>query len=96
MTERSQLIQNQNVIQFNGNKISLPYGTYLPATVTKVGNKDFATVVDNGENKVYIIDDQGNIIPFLPVYGNGSALIGGGKERYLTTRDGNDVIIYKW
>jgi hypothetical protein len=96
MTERSQLIQNQNVIQFNGNKISLPYGSYLPATVTKVGNKDFATVVDTGENKVYIIDDKGNIIPFLPVYGNGSAQIGGSKERYLTTLDGNDVIIYKW
>jgi hypothetical protein len=96
MTDRSQLIQNQNVIQFNGNKISLPYGTYLPARLTKVGNKDFATVVDDGENKVYIIDDQGNIIPFLPVYGNGNAQIGGGKERYLTTKDGNDVIIYKW
>ncbi|WP_194851239.1 hypothetical protein [Nonlabens antarcticus] len=96
MTDRSQLIQNKNVIQFNGNKISLPYGSYLPATITKVGNKDFATIVDDGENKVYILDNQGKTIPFLPVYGNGRADISGSKDRYLTTRDGNDVIIYKW
>jgi len=95
-TDRSQLIQNKNVIQINGNKVSLPYGSYLPATITKVGSKEFATVVDNGENKVYILDSQANILPFLPVYGNTNAEIGGSKVRYLTTLDGNDVIIYKW
>ena len=95
-TDRSQLIQNKNVIQLNGNKVTLPYGSYLPATITKVGSKEFATVVDNGENKVYILDGKGNILPFLPVYGNTSAEIGGSKLRYLTTLDGNDVIIYKW
>ncbi|BAO55640.1 hypothetical protein NMS_1631 [Nonlabens marinus S1-08] len=96
MTERSQLIQTKNTIQFNGNKADLPYGTYLPAEITKVGSQEFVSVVDNGENKVYIIDSKGSILPFLPVYGNGTAEIAGGKERYLTTRDGNDVIIYKW
>lgn len=96
MTENSQLIQNKNVIKLNGNEVSLPYGTYLPATITKVGNSSYATIVDNGENRIYVIDNKASILPFFPVYGNTVAKIGGTKERYLTTLDGNDVIIYKW
>ncbi|PRP67043.1 hypothetical protein BST86_07980 [Nonlabens agnitus] len=95
-TSRSQLIQNKNVLQINGTKSSLPYGTYLPARLSRINNKDYVTIIDNGENKVYILNDQGETVPFLPVYGNTAAQIAGGKSRYLVTLDGNEVLIYKW
>ena len=95
-TSRSQLIQNKNVLQINGNKTSLPYGSYLPASITRVNNKDYVSVIDTGEKKVYIIDNQGEILPFLPVYGSEAAQIDGGKSRYLVTLDENEVLIYKW
>jgi len=95
-TSRSQLIQNKNILQINGNKNTLPYGTYLPAQLTRVNNKEYVTIVDDGENKVYILDNQGELLPFLPVYGNKMAQISGGKSRYLVTLDENNVLIYKW
>jgi len=95
-TSRSQLIQNKNIIQINGTKKTLPYGTYLPAQITRVNNKEYVIIVEDGENKVYILDNQGEILPFLPVYGNRMAQIDGGKSRYLVTLDDNNVLIYKW
>ncbi|WP_090751842.1 hypothetical protein [Nonlabens sp. Hel1_33_55] len=95
-TSRSQLIQNKNVLQINGAKTTLPYGTYLPATISRVNGKDYVTVIENGENKVFILNNQGETIPFLPVYGNTMAQIAGGKSRYLVTLDNNEVLIYKW
>lgn len=95
-TSRSQLIQNKNVVHLNGSKQSLPYGTYTPAQWSRINNKDYVTMVDNGESKVYILNNEGSIIPFMPVYGNQIARIAGGNQRYLVTLDQNEILIYKW
>jgi hypothetical protein len=90
------LVQDNNTIFINDKKVTLPYGTYLDAKLMRLPSGDFIYVTDVGENKVYVLDKNGEIIPSLPVYGTSNNAIAQSKNRYLVTLDGSDVIIYKW
>jgi hypothetical protein len=95
-TDNSQVIQNGNQLQINGKQTTLPYGTYTAASIFKINQKDFITTVDIGENKVYVLDERGTILPFFPVYGKETSVLAAGDKRYLVTMDDKDVIIYQW
>lgn len=90
------LVQDNNTLYINDKKVTLPYGTYLPAKLMRLSSGDFIHVTDVGENKVYVLDKNGEIVPSLPVYGTSNNAIAQSKNRYLATLDGSDVIIYKW
>jgi hypothetical protein len=90
------LIQNNNELSINSYEVKLPYGTYLPAEVTRLSSGDFIHLIETGENKVYVLDRKGDILSSLPVYGKTKSAIAQSKNRYLATLDGDDVIIYKW
>jgi hypothetical protein len=90
------LIQNNNELSINSYDVKLPYGTYLPAQVTRLSSGDFIHLIETGENKVYILDRKGDLLSSLPVYGKTKSAIAQSKNRYLATLDGDDVIIYKW
>ncbi len=91
-----QLIQNNESLLINNKEVELPYGSYTPAQITTIKNKVFISLVETGENKVYLLDNDGNILPFFPVYGSKNAAIAGAKTRTLTTCDNQEVLIYKW
>ena len=93
---RMLLIQNNNELSINGYDVTLPYGTYLPAQVTRLSSGDFIHLIETGENKVYIMDRKGDILSSLPVYGTTKSAIAQSKNRYLATLDGDEVIVYKW
>jgi hypothetical protein len=95
-TEKFLVIQNNNDLIINGNKIELPYGTYLPAQVTHLKTGDFVHLVESGEHQVYILDKNGKVVSNLPVYGKSTSKLSQSYNRYLTTLDGDDVIIYRW
>ncbi|AZQ43829.1 hypothetical protein [Nonlabens ponticola] len=96
MSSRTQVRQSKNELQINDNSIELPYGTYTPARIQSINGKDFIYTVDTGENKVYIFDSKGEMVPFLPVYGKAMTTIGGLNSRFIATVDGNEVLIYSW
>ncbi len=90
------VIQYNNDLIINGEERDLPYGSYLPAQVSRLKNDDFIHLVETGEHRVYIFDSKGEIVPFFPVYGKTKSEVAQSKNRYMTTLDGDDVIIYKW
>jgi hypothetical protein len=90
------LIQNNNELIINGNAISLPYGTYLPAKITSLSSGDFIHLIETVEHKVYVLDKNGEVLSSLPVYGKSKSAVAQSHNRYLTTLDGDDVIMYKW
>ncbi|WP_124979988.1 hypothetical protein [Nonlabens xiamenensis] len=94
--EKLLIRQDNNVLNINGVKTTLPYGTYLPARLSHLKDGNFVHLVESGEHRVYIIDEEGDILPSLPVYGKSTSSLAQSKGRYLATLDGDDVIIYKW
>lgn len=95
-TSSIKLIQDNNNITINNKKITLPYGTYLAAQVEHLSSGDFIHVVETGEHRVYVLDKDGEVLSSLPVYGKSQSDVAQSKNRYLSTLDGDDVIIYKW
>lgn len=52
--------------------------------------------INEAARQVYLMDKTGGVVDGFPVYGQQRAAIGGAKTRYLTTIDGNDILIYSW
>lgn len=94
--QKLSVVQFNNDVTINGNKVELPYGTYLPAQLTHLKGGDFVHLVESGEHQVYILDKNGVVVSNLPVYGKTTSKLAQSYSRYLTTLDGDDVIIYKW
>ncbi|MEN8817770.1 MAG: hypothetical protein ABF274_12995 [Nonlabens sp.] len=94
--EKLMVVQYNNDLTINGNKVTLPYGTYLPAQVTHLKSGDFIHLIENGEHQVYILNKNGEVVSNLPVYGKSVSKLSQSHNRYLSTLDGDDVIIYKW
>ncbi|AGC77369.1 putative pyrroloquinoline-quinone binding quinoprotein [Nonlabens dokdonensis] len=95
-SDKTVVIQYNNDLIINGEEHDLPYGSYLPAQVSHLKSGDFIHLVETGENRVYIFDRKGEILPYFPVYGKTKSEVAQSKSRYLTTLDGDDIIIYKW
>lgn len=91
-----ELIQNNNKLTINGKTIELPYGTYSKAKMDKLLREEFIHLIDSGENLVYLLDKNGNILNSFPVYGSGNTAVARSKSNLLATLDGDDIIIYKW
>lgn len=91
-----EVIQNNNVIEINGEELELPYGTYTRAQIAIIDGKPYVHLIEQGDHKVYILNEEARIIPGLPVYGKEAAAIEQSDIRYLVTKDERDIIIYKW
>jgi hypothetical protein len=91
-----EIIQDNNVLFINGQELVLPYGTYTACKISLIDETPYIHLVEEGEHKVYIIDQQATIVPGLPVYGKGSSELEQSDIRYLVTKDERDIIIYKW
>jgi predicted nucleic acid-binding protein len=91
-----EIIQNNNVLIINDKELTLPYGSYTAAEITLIDGSPYVHLVDKGESKVYIIDQNVSIVPGLPVYGKEVSQLEHSDIRYLITKDERDIIIYKW
>ncbi|WP_298955375.1 hypothetical protein [uncultured Nonlabens sp.] len=95
-TSSIKLIQDNNKLIINNKKISLPYGSYLAAHVEHLSSGDFIHVIETGEHRVYILNKNGEVLSSFPVYGESQSDVAQSKKRYLSTLDGDEVIIYEW
>ncbi len=91
-----EVIQNNNTLLINGKELTLPYGTYTASEIALIDGSPYLHLVDKGESKVYIIDQNAGIVPGLPVYGKEVSQLEHSDIRYLVTKDERDIIIYKW
>lgn len=96
VTHGLELIQENNLLELNNKKIELPYGTYSNASIEKLKGEVFIHLIDTGAHKVYVLNSTGEVLDGFPVYGKQVSDIGYGKGRYLTVKDDQDVIIYRW
>jgi len=91
-----EIIQANNKLVINGTKVELPYGTYSNAKIDQLRGNKFIHLIDSGANLVYVMNKRGEMTDSFPVYGKGKTAMAQSKSNYLTTLDGDDVIIYKF
>ncbi|WP_240032163.1 hypothetical protein [Psychroflexus aestuariivivens] len=90
---------SENTIDINGISKSLDYGLYLPPKLHQFNNnRTFVSLVDQQAEKVYLFDNQGELISGFPVYGTSEVDVFMRKtnELILVTKGNDDaVLVYR-
>ncbi len=89
---------DDNLLRINGKLAELPLGVYTNPQLFNVNRNTFITITETQEKKVYVFDQNGNILNGFPVYGTAAAYIdnGSGKNNIIiaTKGDANSLILY--
>ena len=86
---------SENTISINGISKSLDYGLYLPPRLHQFNNRTFVSLVDQQAEKVYLFDNQGELISGFPVYGTSEvdAFMHKTNELILLTKGNDDAVL---
>src|SRR5690606_1992925 len=88
-----------NTLKINDKVINLDYGLYTSPTIFISGNKTFISITDTQAQRVYIFDENANLLPGFPLYGNSeiSPLSNGATSNIFSVQGGeNEIILYQF
>jgi len=88
---------SENILTINGLSKTLDYGLYLPPQIHEQANRTFFSVVDQQAGKVYVFDEQAELVPGFPVFGNSQIdvdLTAPNEISFVVKGDDNAVLLY--
>lgn len=88
----------ENKLEINGRLLELDFGLYGEPSIHVVNNRTLISLVDEQEEKVYVFDRKGNLLPHFPIYGAGSVTIDSdrkGKVFLATIGENNSLVVYQ-
>ena len=92
------VLLTDNKLEINGRLLELDFGLYGEPSIHVVNNSTMISLVDEQEEKVYVFDRKGNLLPHFPIYGAGPVTIDSdrkGKVFLATTGENNSLIVYQ-
>jgi hypothetical protein len=92
------VLVTENKLEINGRLLELDFGLYGEPSIHVVNNRTLISLVDEQEEKVYVFDRKGNLLPHFPIYGAGPVTIDSdrkGKVFLATTGENNSLIVYQ-
>ena len=92
------VLLTENKLEINGRLLELDFGLYGEPSIHVVNNRTMISIVDEQEEKVYVFDRKGNLLPHFPIYGAGPVTIDSdrkGKVFLATTGENNSLIVYQ-
>ena len=60
-------------MRINGILVELPYGIYTKPSISIVNQKEYISITETQENKIYVYSKSGNLLHGFPVYGTSIA-----------------------
>lgn len=64
---------DDNILRINGKLVELPFGIYTQPQIFNVNRKNYISITETQENKLYIYTKFGELLPNFPVYGTSLA-----------------------
>jgi len=92
------VLLTENKLEINGRLLELDFGLYGEPSIHVVNNRTLISLVDEQEEKVYVFDRKGNLLPHFPIYGAGPITIDSdrkGKVFLVTTGENNSLVAYQ-
>ena len=92
------VLLTENKLEINGRLLELDFGLYGEPSIHLVNNRTLISLVDEQEEKVYVFDRKGNLLPHFPIYGAGPISIDSdrkGKVFLATTGENNSLVVYQ-
>ena len=88
---------SENKLSINGVSKTLDYGLYLSPQIHEQANRTYFSVVDQQASKVYVFDEQAELVSGFPVFGNSQIKLDleqPNQIQLITKGDDNAVLIY--
>ncbi|WP_019039689.1 hypothetical protein [Psychroflexus tropicus] len=88
---------SENSLRVNGLSKTLDYGLYLPPQIHEQANRTYFSIVDQQASKVYLFDEQAELVPGFPVFGNSQIdldLTVPNEINFIVKGEDNGVLIY--
>ncbi len=96
---KTKVTLDDNLMRINGVLIELPFGIYTPPTISTVNRKSYISITETQENKVYIYNKSGNLLPGFPVYATSIIDLGdvtkNGKTNFVVKGDAKSILLYE-
>lgn len=70
VTPNHRVTFSENQLNINGVVKTLDYGLYLPPQIHEQAGRTYFSIVDQQASKVYLFDDQAQLVSGFPVFGN--------------------------
>ena len=93
------VIMADNTLKINDRTVNLDYGLYTAPVIFTSGNKTYISLTDTQAQRVYVFDENANLLPGFPLYGNSEIRIlnNGNKSNIFSVQgDENEVILYQF
>ena len=96
---KTKVTLDDNLMRINGILVELPYGIYTKPSISIVNQKEYISITESQENKIYVYSKSGNLLHGFPVYGTSNTDFGdmtkNGKTNFMTKGESNEILIYE-
>ena len=92
------VLLTENKLEINSRLLELDFGIYGNPSIHVVNNRTFISLVDEQEEKVYVFDRKGNLLPHFPIYGAGPVTVDSDRKGNVflaTTGENNSLVVYQ-
>lgn len=98
-TDNILVLHSENILKINNKTITLDYGLYTEPEIFSFGNKNFITITDTQAERVFVFNENAELLPGFPVYGSSRADIApAGKNSFSLSVRGDEkgIILYEF
>ena len=96
---KTKVTLDDNLMRINGILVELPYGIYTKPSISIVNQKEYISITETQENKIYVYSKSGNLLHGFPVYGTSTPDFGdmtkSGKTNFVTKGESKEILIYE-
>ncbi len=98
--EKNLVYLSENQLHINEQIIELDYGLYSNLQLLEVDNRTFISIRDTQTQKIYLFDDEANLLEGFPVFGTSQVDIANAdvdsKLELVTKGEENEILIYEF
>ena len=96
---KTKVTLDDNLMRINGILVELPYGIYTKPSISIVNQKEYISITETQENKIYVYSKSGNLLHGFPVYGTSTPDFGdmtkSRKTNFVTKGESKEILIYE-
>jgi len=96
---KTKVTLDENLLRINEKLVELPFGIYSSPSIFRSNRKIYISVTDQQENKVYLFDSYGALLPNFPIYGTSSIDLGDAtrnkKANIVVQGSEGEIILYE-
>lgn len=96
---RTTVSLEDNILKINSHRIELPFGLYTEPVIGLSNRRILVSVTDLQQQRVYVYNSLGELLPNFPVYGTSSVDFGdsnsNGRPNLVVKGEANNVIVYE-